>query len=131
MIGKFRHRVTIQQATIARNPRGAEITTWDTYAAVYADIRTVAGQEQVLAAQLEQATLLHTVTIRYRSGITPKMRLKWNTRYFDIEAVIERDNRQRVIDLSCREIVGVTEPIAPVSRAFDLSDAGNSFYLGW
>jgi SPP1 family predicted phage head-tail adaptor len=106
MIGKLRHRVVIQQATVTRGDRGAEILTWNTFATVYADVRTVAGQEQVLATQLEVATLLHTITIRYAAGIVPKMRVKWGNRYFSIEAVIERDNRMRVLDLSCREVVG-------------------------
>lgn len=109
MIGKLRHRVTIQTATITRGDRGAEVLSWANTATVYADIRTVGGQEQVLASQLETATLLHTITIRYRSGIVPKQRIKWGSRYFSIEAVIERDNRMRLLDLSCRELVGDAE----------------------
>jgi SPP1 family predicted phage head-tail adaptor len=104
VIGKLRHRVTIQNVTITRNTRGAEVLTWSNLATVYADIRTVGGQEQVLASQLEVATLLHTVTIRYRSDITPKMRLAWGNRLFEVEAIIERDNRMRMLDLSCREL---------------------------
>lgn len=111
MIGKFRHRVILQTATIARSARGAEEMTWTDTATVYADIRTVGGQEQVLASQLEVATLLHTITIRYRTGIVPKMRLKWGARVFSIEAVIEQDNRMRTLNLSCREVVGDAEVI--------------------
>ena len=109
MIGKLRHRITIQTPTITRSDRGAEVLAWATLATVYADIRTVGGQEQVIANQLETATLLHTITIRYRTGITPKMRVLWGSRYFAIEAIIERDNRQRMFDLSCRELVGDAE----------------------
>lgn len=109
MIGKLRHRVILQTATITRNARGAEILTFADTATVYADIRTVGGQEQVLSNQLEVATLLHTITIRYRTGIVPKMRLKWGTRVFSIEAIIEQDNRMRTLNLSCREIVGDAE----------------------
>ena len=109
MIGKLRHRVTIQTATITRNDRGAEVLAWVDTATVYADIRTVGGQEQVIANQLETATLLHTITIRYRTALSPKQRIKWGTRYFAIEAIIERDNRQRTLDLSCRELVGDAE----------------------
>lgn len=111
MIGKLRHRVTLQTATVARTARGAEILSFANTATVYADIRTVGGQEQVLSNQLEVATLLHTITIRYRVGIVPKMRLLWGTRVFSIEAIIERDNRMRTLDLSCREVVGETEEV--------------------
>jgi SPP1 family predicted phage head-tail adaptor len=111
MIGKLRHRIVIQTATITRNDRGAEILTWADTATVYADIRTVGGQEQVIANQLETATLLHTITIRYRAGLSPKQRVKWGSRYFAIEAIIERDNRLRMLDLSCRELVGDAEVI--------------------
>lgn len=109
MIGKLRHRVVIQTATITRSDRGAEVLTWADTATVYADIRTVGGQEQVLANQMETATLLHTITIRYRTGITPKQRIRWGSRVFSVEAVIERDNRMRMLDLSCRELVGDAE----------------------
>lgn len=108
-IGRLRHRVTIQQATITRGDRGAEVLAWADVATVYADIRTVGGQEQVLANQLETATLLHTITIRYRMGITPKMRVKWGTRIFGVEAIVESDNRMRTLALSCRELVGDAE----------------------
>jgi hypothetical protein len=53
VIGKLRHRVTIQNVTVTRNTRGAEVLTWSNLATVYADIRTVGGQEQVLANQLD------------------------------------------------------------------------------
>lgn len=109
MIGKLRHRITIQTPTITRSDRGAEVLTWADTATVYADIRTVGGQEQVIANQLETATLLHTITIRYRTGLTSKQRIKWGTRYFAVEAIIERDNRLRMLDLSCRELVGDAE----------------------
>ncbi len=109
MIGKLRHRITIQTPTITRSDRGAEVLTWADTATVYADIRTVGGQEQVIANQLETATLLHTITIRYRTGLTSKQRIKWGARYFAIEAIIERDNRLRMLDLSCRELVGDAE----------------------
>ena len=109
MIGKLRHRITIQTATITRSDRGAEVLSWTDTATVYADIRTVGGQEQVLANQLETATLLHTITIRYRGNLTPKQRIKWGTRYFAVEAIIERDNRMRTMDISCRELVGDAE----------------------
>jgi SPP1 family predicted phage head-tail adaptor len=111
MIGKLRHRIVIQTANVTRNDRGAEILTWATAATVWADIRTVGGQEQVIANQLETATLLHTITIRYRAGLSPKQRVKWGSRYFAIEAIIERDNRLRMLDLSCRELVGDAEVI--------------------
>lgn len=108
-IGRLRHRITIQQATITRGDRGAEVLTWSDIATVYADIRTVGGQEQVLASQLEVATLLHTITIRYRAGIVPKMRVKWDQRIFAVEAIVESDNRMRMLNLSCRELVGDAE----------------------
>lgn len=109
MIGKFRHRIVIQEPTITRGDRGAEVLAWSDIANVYADIRTVGGQEQVLANQLETATSLHTITIRYRTDITPKMRVKWGARVFGVEAIVESDNRMRTLNLSCRELVGDAE----------------------
>lgn len=107
-IGKFRHRVTIQSPTITRSARGAEVLTWSSVATVYADIRTAGGSETTLSTQLEVATLTHSIQIRYRTGIVPKMRAVWGSRVFSIESVGEPDNRMRTLVLSCREIVGDT-----------------------
>ena len=108
MIANLRHRVTLQTPTITRTDRGAEVFGWANTATVYADVRTPGGQEQTLSSQLEIGTLTHAVTIRYRTGITPKMRLVWGTRVFEINAVLDTDNRLRLMTLACLETVGET-----------------------
>ena len=44
--------------------------------------------------------------MRYLSGIVPKMRVKVGSRIFDILSIINVDERNRELQLMCRESVG-------------------------
>jgi SPP1 family predicted phage head-tail adaptor len=45
------------------------------------------------------------VVIRYRAGITPKMRVKYGERTLNINGIINRDERNVELALDCRELV--------------------------
>lgn len=111
MIERFRHRIEIQEPVTAQNARGVDkITGWSLVAMVYAEIKSLNGREQIAN---EQVTPLasHQITIRYRSGITTKNRVRWGSRYFGIASVLEADNRMRTLTLQCNEIVGTNRAI--------------------
>lgn len=104
--GKLRHRLTLQ------SPTGAVDATFGGQTHAYTDTATVwgsvepavlMGREQFAAAQL-QAELTHRITIRYRAGVTPKMRVSWDSRTFDIEQVVNVEERDRELHLLCREM---------------------------
>ncbi len=103
LAGKLRHRITIQQAAIARDGFGAEVKTWSTFATVWAQIETSSGTETI---EQQQAAALrsHTITLRYRSGLKPSMRAQWAGRTFEILAVVD-DNLKRETKLSCSEVL--------------------------
>ncbi len=61
---------------------------------------------QHFAAQSTQADVTHRITLRYMSGITPKMRVNYNSRIFDILSVINVGERNRELQLMCRESIG-------------------------
>jgi len=106
--GTLRHRVTIQEKpAVTRDSHGQEILGWSTLATVWARIEPISGRESVENKQ-EQATVSHRVTIRYRTGVRPTMRLLHLTRegdnqYLLIESIIEADERGRMLVLSCVE----------------------------
>lgn len=104
--GKLRERVTIQREVVTRDTFGAEVNPWTDVATVWASVRPGAsGERFISAADQVQATITHTVRVRYREGLSPKMRLKWEGRFLGIQSVVEPDGRKRELVLLCLEIV--------------------------
>jgi len=101
-IGKLRRRITIERVTETQDTDGAVLETWSTYATVQASIEPISGREY-FAAQSTQADVTHRIRIRYLSGIVPKMRVSYNSRIFDILSVINVGERNRELQLMCRE----------------------------
>jgi SPP1 family predicted phage head-tail adaptor len=101
-IGKLRHRITIERVTETRDTDGSVIETWSTYVTVQASIEPISGREY-FAAQSTQADATHRISLRYLSGIVPKMRVKFGSRIFDILSIINVDERNRELQLMCRE----------------------------
>ena len=103
-IGELRHRVTIQEKTVTIDTYGGEVVAWADVATVWAAVEPLSGREFLEGGRLENE-INHRIRIRYREGLTPSMRVCWQSRAFDIESVIERESRRREIWLMCREIV--------------------------
>ena len=70
----------------------------------WASIDPLSGRELWNALQV-QPDVTHKITIRYRSGVNPKMRIKFGTRYFNIVSVIDREEMRTAMDLTCTERV--------------------------
>jgi SPP1 family predicted phage head-tail adaptor len=105
--GKLRFLITIQRLTGARDTTGAETNAWYTFAQVWAHIEpwigsARAGREMFSVNQLQALdwTRMH---IRYLAGITPKDRVLYDGRLFDIQAVNTRDERKAEMELICKE----------------------------
>lgn len=104
-IGRLRHRITIEQVAEAQDTDGAVLESWTPYTTVQASIEPVSGREY-FAAQSTQADVTHRISLRYLSGITPKMRVNHTSRIFDILSVINVGERNRELQLMCRESIG-------------------------
>ena len=102
--GKLRHRITIQEYTTAANDFGEMVKTWATYVTVWGLIKPLTGDEKFTADQTTPG-LSHEIRIRYKSGITPDMQLRFDGRTFGIVSVINIDERNREMILMCREIL--------------------------
>lgn len=103
--GKLRHRVTIQRL-VAGSPQqkasGEPDRSWSTYLSVSASIEPVTGREPFLA-QAIHAEVTHKIRIRYRTGITAEMRVVFRSRLFDIQAVLNWEERNTELLLLCKE----------------------------
>lgn len=100
--GQLRHRITIQNATVAQDAYGEPIKTWGAFATLWAAAEPLTGREY-FAGQQEQTGVSVRFRIRDYAGITPLMRVSWDSRIFDIENVINDPTNRREIHLMCRE----------------------------
>lgn len=100
--GELRHRITIQRATETQDAFGAVVQTWSTFATLWAGVEALSGRE-FFAAQQVNAQVSHRIRIRYLSGVTPKMRVVFGSRTFNIEVVMD-DGRRRELQLLVSEV---------------------------
>lgn len=101
--GRLRHRVTIQSVTTNTDSYGQPIESWSTFAEVWAAVEPLTGREYFQAQQL-QAEVTYRVRIRYLTGVLPTMRVLHDSRTFEVQAVINLDERNRELHLMCREV---------------------------
>lgn len=87
-----RHIVVIEQPEEGATPdaKGDEQLTFETFKTVYASIEPLTGRELQFAEQMH-GNVTHKVTIRYTSGITKRMRLKWRNRYFNLAPILNTE----------------------------------------
>lgn len=108
-IGPMRHRLTIQVATLEQDDHGEPIETWGNIATnphVWANIRSrAAGERFISGAEQVQATVSHTISIRYRDDLTPvRTRLVDGSHYYYIENIIDPTGMARELVLMCSEV---------------------------
>jgi len=91
--GDLNQRIIIQQATVTRDTYGAEIQTWATYATLWASKKHQVSRE-FYSAQKINAEITDLFIIRYRTGITTKMRILYGGHYYDILGADDPDGRR-------------------------------------
>lgn len=100
--GLLRKRLIIQKRSTTQDSYGQPLTSWTDVAIVWGEVVPTSGNENQSADAL-QSSENFIVTIRYRAGITAKMRIKYGNRLFDIQSVLDENERHRTINLSCVE----------------------------
>ena len=101
-IGALRHRVTIEEPVRVPDAAGGADITWQSLATVWAEIQPKAGREVFESDQLG-GRVTHDVRMRFRSGVTPKMRILHNARSFDIRYVANIGERGEWLVCACEE----------------------------
>jgi SPP1 family predicted phage head-tail adaptor len=89
--GRWR-RVDLQSVAFTQNSLKENIPAYTTEATVWAQLRPLSGRESFIAQQVN-ADVTHEIIIRYYSGLTPKHRILFGTRQFDIISVLNKDER--------------------------------------
>lgn len=105
LVGNLRHKVTIEAQAQTQDPNTGEIIIgWVTFAETMAQIQPMKGSELLRAQELASKVSV-TITIRYRDGILPEMRVRRaNGKLYNIEAVLEdSDSGREWIQLQCSQ----------------------------
>jgi len=106
--GTLRHTIAIQAPTQTADSYGAAGgETWADVSgmgAVPASIRPSSASETIDNQKTEMRTT-HQIRIRYRSGVTGSQRVKFGSRYFRINSIVNWQERNIYLDLMCEEIV--------------------------
>ncbi len=105
--GQLRQRVTIQKDTPVQDGYGQPVPVWSTHLTRWAAVEPLTGREY-FTAQQTQAEVTTRIRVRWSSGhgITPKMRVSWSGRLFEIDSVLEPVSARRELHLMCTEVQG-------------------------
>ena len=100
--GRLRHRLELQERSVTRDSYGAEVETWTTQHVIWGSVEPLSGSEY-FASKQTQAERSHKIIIRYISDLHVTWRIKFGSRTFGIESIINRDERNRELTLMCSE----------------------------
>lgn len=98
--GLLRDRITIQVRSTTDDAAGEPALIWATFAAVWANATDMTGREYI-AGQAITNVVTTTIIIRYRAGVTAAMRVVMRGVTYNIQAVIEPENKRREMHLMC------------------------------
>ena len=85
--GKLRHKVEIQEFIEVINSFGEREKYWAHVADVWAAIEPLSAKEFVAAQQM-QSSVTARITIRYRPGIKPEMRILHRGKVYNIAGIL-------------------------------------------
>lgn len=102
--GKLKHRVEVQARTVQQDTFGDAAEVWTTLAFRWASIEPEGGRE-VWQADQQRPDVSGTITIRSYRGLTPKHRIKWGSRIFNLESVTDLGEDGVEMRLAYREEV--------------------------
>ena len=100
--GKLRHRVTIKTPLREDNRVGEPIITYVGSETRWASIRTLTEKEVVNSAQVQRLST-HELKLRYTDQIKTDCRLVYKSRVFEIDSIINVDERNRELLVMCHE----------------------------
>jgi SPP1 family predicted phage head-tail adaptor len=98
----MRHLISVQEPIETQAADGSVVQAWSDYVVARASIEPLSGREY-FSAQAEASSVSHRIRMRYVAGVTTKMRVVFDEREFEIESVINYEERNRELILMCEE----------------------------
>ncbi|WAH38616.1 phage head closure protein [Alicyclobacillus dauci] len=104
--GDLRRRVTFQKQVTVTDDEGFSTQTWQDVTTVWAAFKEVTrGKEFEASAALQVENLLD-ITIRYRTDITPDMRIAYGLRVLHIIEMADKSGEHEYLWFRTREVIG-------------------------
>ena len=102
--GELDRRIEIQKVSESVDASGYGDATpaWTLFRKVWAKIETTGGREFYRASQTF-SQMSHLITIRYLQGLTTKHRIKYGSRIFGIQGVINVNEAGVLLRIPCLE----------------------------
>lgn len=100
-------QIDIQSNTAAVDSFGQPVESWANVTgltSLWASGISTGGREYY-AAQKLNAEVTMVFKIRYQTGITPLMRVKYGSRYFQILSVNNVNEKNEFVLISCKEVL--------------------------
>lgn len=101
--GQLRHRLAVQKATESQSSSGEITVEWSILNWTWGQIVPLSGRELDAARQIKSEAT-HEIRLRYDSGLTSEHRLLFGSRVFEINAVLNVDERNRESRILAREV---------------------------
>lgn len=102
-VGAMRERVQIYSQTQTVDAAGSISTTWTLAATTWARVEPM-GASAIVLANRDDAQRLYRMTIRYRTTITTNSQVRWRSRKFDVEGVLDPTEQRVFLTVMLREI---------------------------
>ncbi len=102
--GRLRHLVEIVSPGTSRDSFGGFNPSGGTsLGTVWASIEAISGRD-VLAAQAFTSVGTHLITIRFMPGVLAQQVVKFGSRRFQIQSVLNPNEQTKVLKLLCTEV---------------------------
>ena len=101
-VGRLRYLADLQKATITSDGGGGNAETFSTIAKIFIDIRPVSGDEKDRQGKVQGQTT-HKIHTRYRKDMQIDYRISYQDRLFQIQNILNIDERNRWYELSVIE----------------------------
>lgn len=109
LASRLTKRIAIEEEVQTPDGAGGFTSAWQEVATVWAEIRPWGigrVDERFVSMQMEDRRY-HRITIRYREGITPAMRVVFGMRVFNIISVVDPDAQQERLEIYAAEGVAL------------------------
>jgi SPP1 family predicted phage head-tail adaptor len=102
--GKFNRKITFQRFVEGVDDGFGGGSYWEDAKTVYAWPKTISGREYV-EANADQNVRTTRWRIRYTTGLTEDMRIRYGERTFNIQAILQDDELRQTLTCVCEEVI--------------------------
>lgn len=102
----YNHRIHFERQATTVDAAGQQSRTWAEIGGAWSKIEPIRGRDYFIASG-EKADVTHKISAPYQAslGLIPADRVRYGSRYFDIESVINVGENNRELQLMCREVL--------------------------